>query len=131
MYSDLDRQMLLVPWALYAGDAANIDITPGNDYVTTCPTNCVLKAVYGSAQGITASSQFVIEILRATTVVATLTSAVPYVAGVVIAATGLTVNFSAGDVITLRVRASDADTDDITGLLVMAWIQPLANAPSL
>lgn len=130
MFTDLDRQQLLVPWVLYAGDAANIDITPGNDYVRTCPTNCVLKAVYVSAQGITASSQFVVEILRAATVVATCTTAVPYVAGVVVAATGLTVNLSVNDVVTLRVRATDADADDITGLCVDAWIQPLANAPS-
>lgn len=123
--SGLDRQELLVPWTLYAGDAANIDITPGNDYVRTCRMNCKLVSIQASAQGITASSQFVIEILRATTVVATLTSAVPYVAGVVLEALGLNIQLSNGDVLTLRVRASDADTDDITGLIVEAMLQPM------
>lgn len=130
MYSDLDRQMLIVPWTLYAGDAANIDITPGNDYVRTCPANCRITAVRASAQGITASSQFIVEILRATTVVATLTSATPYVAGVIIESTGLDIKLSAGDLVTVRVRGTDADTDDITGLIVEAALQPLANAPS-
>ncbi len=123
--SDLDRQMIRVPWTLYAGDAANIDITPGNDYVRTCPFNCKITALYASAQGITASSQFVVELLRGSTVLVTLTSAVPYVAGVVISSTGLSLQFSAGDALTLRVRATDADTDDITGLIVEAVLQPL------
>jgi hypothetical protein len=127
MPSDEITDLLRIPWTLYAGDAANIDITPGNDYVRTCPINCRLTEVRASAQGITASSQFVVEILRASTVVATLTSAVPYVAGVVIAATGLDIRFSFGDVLTLRVRATDADTDDITGLIVEALIAPLLN----
>lgn len=123
--SDLDRQMIRVPWTLYAGDAANIDITPGNDYVRTCPFNCKITALYASAQGITASSQFVVELLRGSTVLVTLTSAVPYVAGVVVSSTGLSLQFSAGDALTVRVRATDADTDDITGLIVEAVLQPL------
>lgn len=130
MFSDLDRQMLRVPWTLYAGDAANIDITPGNDYVRTCPFNCMITELRASAQGITASSQFVVELLKGSTVVATLTSAVPYVAGVVIASTGLEIKLFTGDTLTLRVRATDADADDITGLIVEAVLQPLANAPS-
>lgn len=130
MFSDLDRQMLRAPWTLYAGDAANIDVTPGNDYVRTVPMNCVLLEVRTSAQGITASSQYVVELLKGSTVIATLTTAVPYVAGVVVAATGLQVNLYAGDSLTVRVRATDADTDDITGLIVEALIQLLPNAPS-
>lgn len=130
MYSDLDRQMLVVPWTLYAGDAANIDVTPGNDYVRTVPANCRITAVRASAQGITADSQFVIELLRGATIVATLTSAVPYVAGVVVESTGLDIKLSKDDALTVRVRGTDADTDDITGLIVEAALQPLANAPS-
>lgn len=128
MPSDEITELLRVPWTLYAGDANNIDVTPGNDYIRTCPFNCRITAVYASAQAATASTQFVVEILRAATVVATLTSAVPYVVGVVVAATGLDIRLSAGDVLTVRVRASDADTDDLFGLIVEAVLQPLLNA---
>lgn len=127
MLDDLSRQQLRVPWTLYAGDLSNVDITPGTDMVRTCPMNCVITAVRASATSITASSQFVIEILRATTVVATLTSAVPYTAGVVVASTGLAIRLSEGDVLTLRVRGVDADTDDIGGLIVEAVLQPVAD----
>lgn len=125
MPSDEITQLLKIPWTLYAGDASNIDVTPGNDYVRTCPINCQITELRASAQGITASSQFVIELLRGTTVLVTLTSAVPYVAGVILAATGLDLRLSFGDLITVRVRASDADTDDITGLIVEALMAPL------
>ena len=131
MFSDLDRQMLRIPWTLYAGDAVNIDVTPGNDYVRTVPMPCVLLEVRTSAQAITSGSQYVCEILKGSTVVATMTTAVPYVAGVVVAATGLQVQLSAGDVVTVRIRAADAgDADDIAGLIVEALIQALPNAPS-
>jgi hypothetical protein len=130
MFSDLDRQQLRVPWTLYAGDLSNIDITPGTDIVRTVPFNCVLTSVRASAATLTAASQFVVELLRASTVVATLTSAVPYVAPVVVAATGLSIQLSEGDALTVRVRGTDADTDDAGGLVIEAVLQPLANAPS-
>lgn len=128
MPSDSTTQLLRVPWTLFAGDASNIDITPGNDYVRTCPLNCRITALYASAQGITSASQFICELVRGTTVMVTLTSAVPYVAGVVIAATGLDIRLSAGDVFTVRLRGTDADGDDITGLIVEALLQPLLDA---
>jgi len=123
--SDLDRQMIRVPWTLYAGDLSNVDVTPGSDIVRTCLQNCKIVALYTSALSITASSQYVVELLRGTTVVATLTTAVPYVAGVVVSSTGLDIKFGAGETLTVRVRATDADTDDIGGLIVEALYQPL------
>lgn len=131
MYSDLDRQELLVPWTLYAGEMNNVIAVVGNSLTRTVPMNCVLREVRASAQAITAASQFVITILRATTAIVTLTSAVPYVAGVIIAATGLSIPLSQGDLLTVKVNGTDADTDDIFGFIIEAALQPLANAPSI
>ena len=125
MLDSLSRQQLRVPWTLYAGDAHNIDATPGTDLVRTCPINCKLTAVRASAQAATSATQFIIEILRATTVVATLTSATPYVVGVVVASTNLDIRLSEGDVLTVRIRAVDADGDDLFGLVVEAVLQPV------
>ncbi len=125
MPSDEITQLLKIPWTLYTGDANNIDITPGNDYVRTCPINCQITELRASAQAATASTQFVVQLLRGTTVLATLTSATPYVAGVILAATGLDIRLSFGDLITVRVSGSDADADDLFGLIVEALMSPL------
>jgi hypothetical protein len=130
MYSDLDRQQMLVPWTLWAADMPNVIAVAGLSFARTVVANCVITELRASAQAITGSSQFVVQLLRGTTVVATLTSAVPYVAGVIVAATGLNIQLSKGDLLTLKVSGTDADTDDITGLIVEAALQPLANAPS-
>ena len=130
MYSDLDRQMLVVPWRLVAGDLNNIVAVAGNSLVSTVVSNCVITELRASAQGATAATQFVVQLLRGSTVVATLTSAVPYVAGVIVAATGLNVQLSKGDLLTVKVSGTDADTDDLFGFVVEAALQVLANAPS-
>jgi len=130
MFSDEDRQMLVVPWTLIAGDLNNIVAVAGNSIVRTVVANCVLTEIRASAQGATAATQFVVTLLRASTVVATLTSAVPYVAGVIVAATGLNIPLSKGDLLTVKVSGTDADTDDLFGFIVEAALQPLANAPS-
>ena len=68
-----------------------------------------------------------IELLRATTVIATLTSAVPYVVGVVVASTNLDIRLSMDDLFTVRIRGVVSDGDDLGGLVVEALIAPLLN----
>lgn len=126
-YEQQQREDLVIPWTLYAGDAANIDITPGNDYPVLVEANAKIKRLTAVAQGLTASSQFVVELLRGSTVLTTLTSAVPYVAGVIVTSGAINVNIYKDETLTLRVRATDADTDDFTGLRIQAALQPVAD----
>lgn len=131
MYSDLDRQLLVVPWVLFAGDMPNVIAVVGNSQVHRVPTNCVLTELSTSAQAITAASQWVVTLLRGSTVLASVSTAVPYVAGVVAVTTGLSIALSRGDILTVKVNGTDVDTDDITALIIEATLQPLANAPSI
>lgn len=130
MYSDLDRKMALIPWPLIAGDLNNVVAVAGNSVVRTVVANCTIRELRAAAQGITASSQFVVQLLRGTTVVVTLTSAVPYVAGVIVEATGLDIKLSKGDLLTVKVSGTDADTDDLFGFVVEAALQYLADSPA-
>lgn len=126
-FEQQQREDLVIPWTLYAGDANNIDITPGNDYPVVVEANGKIKKLTAVAQAITSASQFVIELLRGSTVLTTLTSAVPYVVGVVVSSGAISVNVFKDETLTLRVRASDADTDDIFGLRVQAALQVIAD----
>lgn len=121
------REELVIPWTLYAGDANNIDITPGNDYPILVEANAKIVRLSAVAQAMTAASQFVIELLRGTTVLITLTSAVPYVAGVIVLSGAVAVNIFKDETLIMRVRASDADADDIFGLRVQAGLQAIAD----
>lgn len=121
------RRQLVVPWTLFAGDAANIDVTPGNDYPVLVEQDAKITRLSAVAQGITGSSQIVVELLRGAGVLTTLTSAVPYVAGVIVLSGTIDVNIYKDETLICRVRASDADTDDVTGLRIQARLQILAD----
>lgn len=129
MFNDLQKQYLTSTVTLYAGDAPNIDITPGTDLCNfRVFGNSELKRLTASAATITAASQFVIELIASsrsgTPVIATLTSAVPYVNATIVDSGALSVQLNDGETILVRVRGTDADTDDMTGLLIMAQLQP-------
>ena len=127
--SDLLRQQLQLPWTMFAGDLANIDITPGTDVTFKCPATMELKRLQASMATLTASSQFVVELVRNSAgtpvVLVTLTSAVPYVAGVIVDSGAISIPLFKDEPLALRFRATDADTDDAGGVLVLATYQPL------
>lgn len=127
--SDLIRKQALIPWTLYSGDLSNIDVTPGTDIAFKCPSTCALRRLQASAATLTAASQFVIELVRNSAgtpvVLVTLTSAVPYVAPVVVDSGDIDVPLFKDEPLILRVRATDADTDDAGGLMVMGTLQIL------
>lgn len=129
---ELDRQLLVVPWTIYAGDLPNIDITPGSDAAAVrVARNMLLRELHASAAALTAASQFIVDIVASdrsgTPVIATVSSAVPYVAPVVAVSTGLEVRLNAGETLKMLVRGTDADTDDATGFVCVLWCQIVPN----
>ena len=130
-FEQLQREDLIVPVTLYAGDMPNVPDTEVTSFVNFFVfNNAVIKRLVATAQAITASSQFVVKLKRggtSGTVLATCTSAVPYVAGVAVDSGAISVPIYKGETLTLVVNGTDADTDDITALLVQAGLQILAD----
>lgn len=126
-FSDLIRKEAVIPWTMYSGDLSNIDVTPGTDIAFKCPATSVLRRMQASMATLTAASQFVVELVRNSAgtpvVLVTLTSAVPYVAGVVVDSGEIDVPLFKDEPLVLRFRATDADTDDGGGVLVLGTLQ--------
>ncbi len=128
--SDLIRQQLKLPWTLYSGDVPNVVAVAGNVIVNLkCPATMELKRLQASAAAITAASQFVIVLKRNSagtpTTLVTLTSAVPYVANVVVDSGDLSIPLFKDEPLQVIINGTDADTDDITALNLFATVQPL------
>jgi hypothetical protein len=130
-FEQLQRQDTVVPVTLYAGDMPNVPDTETTSFINFFVfRNSVIRRLVATAQAITGSSQFVIKLKRggvSGTVLLTLTSAVPYSAGVAVDSGEVTVPIYAGETLTLVVNGTDADTDDITALLIQAGLQPVAD----
>jgi len=126
-FSDLQTKQIQ-PWTLFSGNPSAIDITPGTTLATFKMTHtCELKRLQASAVSLTAASQFVIDLVRNSAgtpvVIASISSAVPYVAGVVIDSGEISVPLFKDEPLLLLIRGSDADADVATGLFVLASLQ--------
>lgn len=127
-FNDLQTKQI-VPVTLWSGDVPNVVQSTGGNVVATfkCPMTCELKRLQAAAQAITASSQFTVLLKRASAgtpvTLLTLTSAVPYTAGVVVDSGDVSIPLFKDEPLTLTVSGTDADTDDITALFVLASLQ--------
>jgi len=122
--SQAAREAIKAPWTLYAGDFVNFDVTPGSDVPVLVLSDFTLKRLTAVGVTLTTDSQFVIELIRgASTVLVTLTSAVPYVAGVVLDSGDVDIDLDKDETLKLRVRAGDADTDDFGALRIEGLLQ--------
>ena len=126
--SDLIRQQLKLPWPLFAGDVNNITAA-GYGINFKCPATMELKRLQFSAAAMTAGSQVVVKLIRNSAgtpaTLVTLTTAVPYVAGVIVDSGEVSIPLFKDEPLQLQFSGTDADTDDFFAALVLATYQPL------
>lgn len=124
MFSDLDRQQLIVPWTVFAGalTAAGTETTKDELVVFRIPTNGVIvgwSASYVNEAGTTPSLDLTLE--RGTTVLDTLAQLTTDEA--VVTNTGLDIACATGENLNIKGDANNTD-NAFDGLLIVLYWRP-------
>lgn len=127
MFSDLDRQMLVVPFTVYAGDLGTAGTETVKDEISIfkMPTSGVIvgwTACYVNSSG--AGPTLALTIERGTTVLDTLTTLSADETAQT--NTGLAIAIAKDTAINIKGATNNTD-NAFTGLVVVLYWQPLAN----
>jgi len=131
MFTDLDRQMLVVPFTVFAGALTAVGSETTKDEIAkwTAFSNCLItgfQATYTDEAGTTPALDLTLE--RGTTVLSTLAQLTTNETSA--RNSGLSIPVSAGDL--LNVKGAAVNTDNtFDGLLILIEMQPLPPAPSI